>query len=259
MNMDRMETKDNAIIQAPLDERLQPQKRMEAAVELSQLVTEIVTYVICQTIVNNDELFNNERTAIAHAFLQRVATTHMCNHKLTTEGLVIEYNGQPFQLHEEYKTMTLTRTVYEHLAMFYFLYEHPKTAEERDIVWKYWKTNSKRNNGSIELVREKEKYVVRRVPFSQAWKYLFKNEDMTLMYRHLSMHCHPVYNGLVQYQSQSASIHGEDCIPLYLSTCFLAYLCRLFLKLIPNGESIIKGEFNERDQFLFYAMSHPDL
>ena len=287
--------------------------RMETTVELSQLVTEIVTYVICHTIVNNDDLFNNERTAIAHAFLQRVTTTHMCNHKLTTEGLVYEYNGQPFQLHEEYKTMTLTRTVYEHLAMFYFLYEHPKTAEERDIVWKYWIINSKKNlldysldgnssvdkeqkedqeelerlrqeilssaigkqcyaelaewtklrsrphNGSIELVKEKGKYVVRRVPFSQAWKYLFKSEDMTLMYRHLSMHCHPVYNGLVQFQSQSAPIHGEDSTPLYLSSCFLAYLCRLFLKLIPNGESIIKSEFNERDQFLFYAMSHPNL
>lgn len=51
MKMNRMETTDKAMILAPFDESLQPQKRMEAAVELSQLVTEIVTYVICHTIV----------------------------------------------------------------------------------------------------------------------------------------------------------------------------------------------------------------
>lgn len=60
MKMNRMETTDKAMILAPFDESLQSQKRMEAAVELSQLVTEIVTYVICHTIVNNDDLFNNE-------------------------------------------------------------------------------------------------------------------------------------------------------------------------------------------------------
>ena len=240
-------------VKAPFNEKLPPKKRLEAAVELSQLVTKIVTYVICHTIVNHEDLFDNERTSIAHAFLQRVTTTHMCNHKLTTEGLVYKYNGQSFQLHEEYKTMTLTRSVYEHLAMFYFLYEHPETAEERDIVWKYWKSNDKKN-GSIKIVRENGKCVVRRVPFSQAWKYLFKNEDMTLLYRHLSMHCHPVYNGLVQFQSQSDFLQGEDCIPLHLSSIFLAYLCKLFLKLIPDGDNIIKNEFSEREQLLFYAI-----
>ena len=307
-NMKREKT-DNNIVLAPFDESLPPQKRMETVIELSQLVTKIVTYVICYTIVNHEELFNDERKSIAHAFLQRVTTTHMCNHKLTEEGLVYKYNGESFHLHEEYKTMTLTRTVYEHLAMFYFLYEHPKTAEERDLVWKYWKINSKKNlldyhaegesslveeqqkiqeelkllrdeilasplgktcyaelaewtkprsrphNGSIEFVWEKGEYAVRKVPFSQAWKYLFRSEDMALMYRHLSMHCHPEYNGLLQFQHQSASVEGEDCIPLYLSCSFLAILCRLFLKMVPKGRDVIKGEFSQRDQSIFYAIS----
>lgn len=239
---------------APFDDRLTVQKRMEVAVELSQLVTKVVTYVICHTIVNHEDLLNDERLSIAHAILQRVTTTHMCNHKLTTEGLVYKYNGQSFQLHEEYKTMTLTRTVYEHLAMFYFLYEHPKTAEERDAVWKYWKTNDKMT-GCIELVKEDGKDVVNRVPFSQAWKYLFRNGDMALVYRHLSMHCHPVYNGLIQYQNQSATNEGDDCVPLHLSSCFLAYLCKLFLKLIPDGDNVIQQEFSNYEQSLFFALS----
>ena len=78
---------------------------------------------------------------------------------------------------------------------------------------------------------------------------------MSLLYRHLSMHCHPVYNGLLQYQSQALTDEGYDGIPLYLSTCFLARLCKMFLKLIPHGHQMLTGEFSEQDISMLTQLS----
>ena len=136
---------DSTVVLAPINEELPAQKRTEAAIWLSELTLRIATHIICHTIVEREELFQEEQTAIAHAFLQRETSTHLCNHKLTTEGLVYHINQQDIQLHEEYKTMTLTRSSYEHLAMFYFLFKHPRTEKERNAVWKYWLINSKKN------------------------------------------------------------------------------------------------------------------
>lgn len=221
----------------PFDEKQTPERRMEVALELSDLVTRMATYVICHVIVAGHELLQDERLSTAHAILQRVTTTHLCNHKLTAEGLVLEYEGQQFQLHEEYKTMALTRTVYEHLAMFYFLYEHPKTEAERTQVWDDWQHD------------------VQKIPYSQAWRYLFRNKDMARMYHLLSVHCHPVCEGLTQYQSQSDSDRGGDSIPLHLSSCFLACLCCLFLRQLPQGDELIRQQFSRREQALFLALS----
>ena len=193
---------------APFDKELPPQERMKISLELSELVTRIVTHVICHTLVDYQELLKNERMSVAHAFLQRTTSMHLCNHKLTAEGIVYLYKGQSFLLHEEYKTLTLTRSVYEHLAMFYFLYEHPKTDKERKEAWKLWQQNNKMF-----------------FSYNQAWRYLYNDEEMTQFYRHLSMHCHPVYQGLVEYQNQPLSDQGDDGIPLYFSSGFLAHLC----------------------------------
>ncbi|MBQ2208977.1 MAG: hypothetical protein II404_03320 [Prevotella sp.] len=234
-------------VKAPLSEGLTPQERSDKTAELSELVTKVATYVICRTLVDYGELLEDERTSIAHAFLQRVTSTHMCNHQLTAEGLVYQYQDKTFVLQEAYKTMTLTRSVYEHLVMFYFLFEHPRTEEEREEVWRYWK-----RTGQIML---KEEEGERKLTYSQAWKYLFENEDLSLLYRHLSMHCHPVYKGLQQYQNQSPSEEGDDWVPLYLSSCFVAYLCRLFLKQVPGGNTIAKEGFTRREQSVFNALS----
>ena len=134
-----------ALVAAPLNEELRPEERLESCLMLSNLVVRMVTHVICHVIVDYEEQLQAERLSVANAFLQRVTSTHLCNHKLTREGITFEYNGQAFDLHEEYKTMTLTRSVYEHLVMFYFLFAHPKSAEERSVVWNYWKINSKKN------------------------------------------------------------------------------------------------------------------
>jgi len=301
------------LVAVPLDEKLPPRRRMEASLELSELVTKVATHVICHTIVDYREQLSDERLSVASAFLQRVTSTHLCNHKLTKEGIVYRYNGEAFRLHEEYKTMTLTRSAYEHLVMFYFLFEHPKSAEERSVVWNYWKINSKKNqldydaDGEVRPGREQElaskeieelrkdvfstdignkcrqkldewtrigkptqnacieffwrqgKPDVRRVSYNQAWKYLFRKEDMAQLYRHLSMHCHPIYDGLLQYQSQTLTDEGYDGIPLFLSSCFLAYLCRLFLKRLPKGSEMLRQAFPRQEVLIFNALSQlPD-
>lgn len=228
---------DKTAVQAPFDDRVTTERRMKTALELSELATRIATYIICHVIVEEPGALNDERLSTAHAILQRVTTTHMANHKLTAEGLVLEYEGQQFCLHEAYKTMALTRTVYEHLAMFYFLYVYPKTAEEQRQVWDDWQ------------------HGVQKVSYSQAWRYLFRNKEMAQMYHHLSVHCHPVCEGLMQYQSQSDADQGGDCIPLHLSSCFLACLCRLFLRLLPEGDELVRQKFSRREQTLFFALS----
>jgi hypothetical protein len=308
--IDSKKIKDvEALVSAPVNEELEPEKRLESCIEMSDLVAKMVTFVICHVIVDYAELLKDERVSVASAFLQRVTSTHLCNHKLTKEGIVFKYRGEAFDLHEEFKTMTLTRSVYEHLVMFYFLYVHPKSAEERSVVWNYWKINSKKNlldyspegsglmreeqeeaqqeieelrreifstqigvqcrkkldewtgigkptqNGCIEFYRYQGRMDVRRVSYSQGWKYLFDKEEMTLLYRHLSIHCHPIYNGLLQYQSQAQSDEGYDGLPLYLSSCFLSYLCRLFLRQIPNGGKLLRKEFSKQEIYVFNTLS----
>jgi hypothetical protein len=297
------------LVHAPVNDELSPEDRLESSIVMSDLVSKMVTFVICHVIVDYVELLKDERLSVASAFLQRVTSTHLCNHKLTKEGIVFRYRGQAFDLHEEFKTMTLTRSVYEHLVMFYFLYVHPKSGEERSVVWNYWKINSKKNlldyspegsglmneeqdeaqkeilelreeifatqlgrqchkkldewtgigkptqNGCIEFCKNQGRQDVRRVSYNQAWKYLFDKEEMTLLYRHLSFHCHPIYNGLLQYQSQGQADEGYDGLPLYLSSCFLSCLCRLFLRLIPNGNKLLKKEFSKQELYVFNALS----
>lgn len=298
---------------APLDASLTPQKRFESSLLLSELITKMATHVICHTLVDFEQRLSDERFSVASAFLQRATSTHLCNYKLTNEGIELRYQGEAFELHEEFKTMTLTRSVYEHLVMFYFLYIHPKTDEERRVVWNYWKINSKKNlldpddntaKEEIESLRRNifstligmECYAkldewtdvskpaqngciaffckrngdaqsaqdVRHVSYNQAWRFLFRSkgtgqsknqEDMNLLYNHLSIHSHPIYNGLLQYQDQAMKDEGYDGVPLYLSTCFLAYLCRLFLRLLPNGSTMFNEDFSEQERHIFRTLS----
>ena len=313
------------LVLAPVSQQLSPQRRLESCLRLSELMMKMATHVICHVIVDHEELLQGERFSVASAFLQRATSTHLCNHKLTKEGIVLRFQGEVFQLHEEFKTMTLTRSVYEHLVMFYFLYIHPKSEEERSVVWNYWKINSKKNlmdldidtaqtqggnaqdgpsesgqpqgpvsagmeeiaalrkemfstrigmecyrkldewtspvkptqNGCIAFSWRQGRHDVRRVSYNQAWRYLFgKNqEDTDQLYRHLSIHSHPIYDGLLQYQDQAQKDEGYDGVPLYLSCSFLAYLCRLFLRLVPDGEKMFDRDFSNEEIQIFRALS----
>ncbi len=324
--------KDNKIAEAsriamePVNGKLAPERRLESSLRLSELVMKMTTHVICHVIVDYDDLLGEERFSVANAFLQRVTSTHLCNHKLTKEGIVLKYKGETFRLHEEFKTMTLTRSVYEHLVMFYFLYAHPKSEEERNVVWNYWKINSKKNlldfgaierprgvrvdkdadavRNEIETLRREMfstrigmecyqklnewtalgkttqnsciafywshgadgqgghgRYDVRRVSYNQAWRYIFNKGHESVanargdqLYRHLSIHSHPIYDGLQQYQDQGLKDEGNDGVPLYLSSCFLAYLCHLFLRLIPDGGKMFDDDFSEEERLAFKAL-----
>lgn len=259
MNIRRMSVEDvEMLVVAPVNDKLLPEQRFESSLALSELVVRMVTFVICHVIVDYGERLKDERMSVASALLQRVTSTHLCNQKLTKEGIVMQYEGEEFELHDEYRTMTLTRSVYEHLVMFYFLYQHPKSEEERNLVWNYWKTNSMKN-GCVEAVCEGGKLNIKQVSYNQSWKYLFDKDEMMLLYRHLSIHCHPVYDGLMQYQNQAQSDEGYDGIPLYLSSCFLAYMCRMFLRMIPNGNKLIRQHFSKQELKAFNALAQlPD-
>ena len=302
-------------VQAPINEKLSPEERMERCLELSDLMTKVATHVICHAIVDYEALMADERLAVANAFLQRTTSTHICNHKLTKEGIVLNYRGETFPLQEAYKTMMLTRSVYEHLVMFYFIYIAPKTDEERRVVWDVWKISSKKNllsydpdggvvkddgqdktceeiealrkdlffthlgmecynkldewtaigkptqNGCIEFYRNRGRQDVRRVSYNQAWRHLFgkDQEYMNQLYRLLSIHCHPIHGGLLQYQGQADGDESLEAVPLYLSCCFLAYLCRLFLRLPPGGNKLLGDSFSEEEQEIFKALSRVQL
>ena len=85
-----------ALVAAPLNEELRPEERTESCLVLSDLVVRMVTHVICHVIVDYEAQLQEERLSVANAFLQRVTSTHLCNHKLTREGITFEYNGQAF-------------------------------------------------------------------------------------------------------------------------------------------------------------------
>ena len=79
-----------ALVAAPLNEELRPEERTESCLVLSDLVVRMVTHVICHVIVDYEALLQEERLSVANAFLQRVTSTHLCNHKLTREGITFE-------------------------------------------------------------------------------------------------------------------------------------------------------------------------
>ena len=133
MQKNKITDKSN-LAMAPFNEELSAEERARIVGKTSELMLNIATHVICHTLVDHQDLLSDERLSVAHAFLQRATSTHLCNHKLTTEGLVYEYKGVPFELHEEFRTMTLTRSVYEFLVMFCFIFDQPRTEEQRDIV-----------------------------------------------------------------------------------------------------------------------------
>ena len=69
------------------------------------------------------------------------------------------------------------------------------------------------------------------------------------------MHCHPMYQGLVQYQNQDVADEGNAAVPLFFSSCFLAQLTRLFLKQVPDGWDMLRKEFTERELSTFKGLS----
>lgn len=144
--------------------------------DLSSFVMKISNQIIYYTLDNLEKSLRIEQNGVAFAFLQRAAIFHICNHKLSKEGITIERHKKQCTLVDEYKTMPLTRSVYEHLAMFYYLFFYSESSNQLDIIWKSWLIGSKRNQlkgNNPEFKRERLKA---REEIEEIKRDLMKNE-----------------------------------------------------------------------------------
>lgn len=129
----------------PIEGNIPDRDKRKIVFDLSNFVTRISNLIIYYTLDNLQESLRNEQNGVAFAFLQRASIFHICNHKLSIEGITTERRGKQCTLVDEYKTMPLTRSVYEHLAMFYYLFFYSDSQDQLDIIWKSWLLGSKRN------------------------------------------------------------------------------------------------------------------
>ena len=129
----------------PIEGNISDSVKRKIVLDLSFFVMKLANKIIYYTLDNLQESLNTESNKIAFAFMQRTAIFHICNHKLSLEGITTERHGKQCHLVDEFKTMPLTRSVYEHLAMFYYLFDFPDNSSQRDIVWKSWLIGSKKN------------------------------------------------------------------------------------------------------------------
>ena len=145
---------------APLNEDIPYIDREKVAFELSDFVSGIASKLIYYISESPKYKKMSEKENIAFAFLQRASINHKCNHKLTREGICSERYGFQIPISDGYKTIPLTRSVYEHLAMFYYLFEYPESQEESKLIWDSWYIGSKKNllrsdDDSYKAEREK--------------------------------------------------------------------------------------------------------
>ena len=278
-------------------------EKRKIVLDLSSLVLKISNRLIFYTLDNLQESLKSEQNYVAFAFLQRSTIFHICNHKLSLEGINTERNGKSYSIVDEYKTVPLTRSVYEHLAMFYYLYDYSDNRYQREVIWNSWLLGSKKNllkgnltefkterleaksdvdeiykslrrnvlvekclsnpNGQCEyclnsnsifsIIKKGDKYVAEKLTYDKAWKYLYGEKvNLSLTYNLLSLHSHPTYIGLSQFNNQKYNIE----IPLYDSCHFLSYLCRLFIKQLHIDKKIITESLTERERGIFSLLSN---
>lgn len=130
---------------APLNDDIPYIDREKIAFELSDFVSSFASELIYYISESPQFKEMSEKEYVAFAFLQRATINHKCTHKLTREGICSERYGFQLPITDEYKTIPLTRSVYEHLAMFYYLFEYPESQEESKLIWNSWYIGSKKN------------------------------------------------------------------------------------------------------------------
>ena len=133
----------SAAVLAPLQDKLSLEDRLTVANICAQSTLSISMSLLQEVIDRKTKFAESEM--IAGSFLQKAMSDHLCNIKLTNEGLQIIQNGQMRHIIDNYKTIPYTRSLYELLCMFYFLFERPKSQEEKTIVMDCWKINSEKN------------------------------------------------------------------------------------------------------------------
>ena len=142
---DDSELSGAAYAAAPLNEDILYLDRERIAFELSDFVNDIASELIHYVFDLPQYKEMSEEEMLAFAFLRRATINHKCNDKLTREGICSEQDGLKFPINDVYKAIPLTRSVYEHLAMFYYLFEYPESQEERKLIWDSWRIGSKKN------------------------------------------------------------------------------------------------------------------
>lgn len=130
---------------SPMYENLPNSVKRKIVLDLSNFVIRIANKIIFYTLDHLSQSLQKEQNNIAFAFLQRATSFHISNHKVSFEGITIERNGKICALVDEYKTMPLTRSVYEHLAMFYYLFCYTNDLNQREMIWKSWILSSEKN------------------------------------------------------------------------------------------------------------------
>ena len=135
----------------PMDETASEIERRKVVHELSLFTIRLSNTLIYYAISNLKEAFKLEENNVAFAILQRAAIYHISNHKLSTEGIWATYQECKMPIADEFKTMPLTRSVYEHLVMFYYLFNYTDDANQREIIWKSWILGSKKNQAKASF------------------------------------------------------------------------------------------------------------
>ena len=143
----------------PMNGDLPDEEKCKIVIDISSFVQKISQKLIYYTLDYLKESLDSERNSVAFAFLQRSAIFHICNHKLSSEGILTERHGKSFKLVDEYKTMPLARSVYEHLAMFYYLFIYPENINQQEIVWNSWILGNKRSLLKNDLPEIKHKKI----------------------------------------------------------------------------------------------------
>ena len=128
-----------------ISETLSHREKRMIVIDLSLFVMRLSQQLIFYTQDNKKDLLKSEEDYVAFSFLQRSSISHICNYKLSFEGITAERYGIEFPILDEYKTMSLTRSLYEHLAMFYYLFCYSDNANQQEIIWSSWKLGSKKN------------------------------------------------------------------------------------------------------------------
>ncbi len=271
--------------------------------DLSSFVTKISNNIISYTLTHLKDSLSSEQNNVAFAMFQRATISHICNHKLSKEGISIRNGDKVYTITDEYKTMPLSRSVYEYLVIFYYLFQYADNQDQREFIWNSWRLVSKKNqiqenlsefeeerqraikeyenlcdnlrnsklaqksiacnkrlfesflcgNTIFTVVNEGEGYSPRKLTYDTAWKYLYRgNKGFSLIYKFLSMHSHPTYDGLLQFYNQEMTI----AYPLYESCHFMTYLCRLFMEHMHIEKDDIVGSFTEREKGIFSFLAN---
>lgn len=182
--------------------------------DLSSFVTKISNNIISYTLTHLKDSLSSEQNNVAFAMFQRATISHICNHKLSKEGISIRNGDKVYTITDEYKTMPLSRSVYEYLVIFYYLFQYADNQDQREFIWNSWRLVSKKNQIQENLSEFEEE----RQRAIKEYKQLCNNLRNSL----LAKKCIACHKGLFESSLSGNTLftienEGEDYSPRKLS------------------------------------------